>query len=91
VLIAWAATVELRVADGLVAFDGQAWTVLAIALLASAALWLAASGAEPLGASGRAAILLLLFWPALWSVLRFGLPAADRHALGPFARKLRLV
>lgn len=91
VLIAWAATVELRIADGLVAFDRHALIALAVALTASAGLWLAGSGAEPLGNRMRAAILLLMFLPALWAVLRFGLPRADREALGGAARKLRLV
>jgi O-antigen/teichoic acid export membrane protein len=88
VLIAWAATVELRVADGLVAFDAGAWRALAVAALVSSLLWLC--GTLPPSAPMRATLLLLLFWPALWCVLRFGLSAPDRAALGSGARKLRL-
>jgi hypothetical protein len=38
----------------------------------------------------RAIGLLLLFWPVLWLVLRCGLPAADRVALGGPARRIGL-
>lgn len=89
VLIAWAATVELRIADGLVAFDRRALTVLAAAALASATLW--ALGTAPIGGAGRALLLLATFLPVLWTVLRFGLTADDRRALGKAGRKLRLV
>jgi O-antigen/teichoic acid export membrane protein len=88
VLIAWAATIELRLTDGLVAFDAGAWRVLGTAAAVSSLLW--ALGMLPLSAPVRAMMLLLLFWPALWCVLRFGLPSADRAALGTPARKLCL-
>ena len=91
ILIAWAATVELRLADGLVAFDRQAVAVLLATLVASGLLWGAGTIMVPLGAPLRAVALLLLFWPALWAVLRYGLPESDRLALGKAARKLRLV
>jgi len=88
VLIAWAATLELRIAEGLRAFDAAAWRALIAAGSASAALW--AMGTLPLTAPARAFLLLMLFWPALWCVLRFGLAAQDRGALGNPARLLRL-
>jgi hypothetical protein len=91
VLIAWAATVELRIADGLVAFERHAFAVLAVALLACSVLWLAGLGLEPLGNPVRSVSLLLLFWPTLWVVLRFGLPRDDRQALGSVAQRLRLI
>jgi hypothetical protein len=91
VLIAWAATLELRIADGLVAFDRDAVTTLAAALAASGVLWLAGEALAPLGAPPRAIGLLLLFLPALWITLRAGLPMSDRQALGKTARKLRLI
>lgn len=89
VLIAGAATLELRMTDGLVAFDRPAITALAVAMLAGMLLWAAGHLLDP--APVRAAGLLLLFWPAQWLALRFGLPIADRQALGKAARKLRLI
>nr|WP_258558416.1 oligosaccharide flippase family protein [Sphingomonas horti] len=89
VLIAWAATLELRIADGLVAFDRPAIVTLVTALAASAALW--AIGLVLTPAPVRAVGLLLLFFPALWLTLRLGLPAGDRQALGKTARRLRLI
>lgn len=91
VLIAWAATLELRVSDGLTAFDRPALRLLGVTLVAVGLLWLAGSALAPLGARPRAAGLLLLFWPLLWLVLRLGLSRNDRLALGDPARKLRLV
>jgi hypothetical protein len=91
VLIAWAATLELRIADGLVAFDRQAMRALVATVAASALLWIAGEALAPLGAPVRAVGLLLLFWALIWAVLRFGLPESDRQALGTPARKLRLV
>jgi O-antigen/teichoic acid export membrane protein len=91
VLIAWAATLELRIADGLVAFDAQAIRALAVSLLVSTALWAAGLALGPFGASVRATGLLLLFWPAQWVALRLALPLADRQSLGGVARRLKLV
>lgn len=89
VLIAWAATLELRITDGLVAFDRPAIRVLAASLAGGALLWAAGSILAP--APVRAVGLLLLFWPVQWLALRLGLPLADRQALGKTARKLRLI
>jgi O-antigen/teichoic acid export membrane protein len=91
VLIAWAATVELRIGDGLVAFDRRALTTLAVAAAVSAILWFAGGVLEAVSNRSRAAVLLLLFWPMLWAVLRYGLAREDREALGRPARKLGLV
>jgi O-antigen/teichoic acid export membrane protein len=88
VAIAWAATLELRLTDGLAAFDGPALKALAAALLAVALLW--ALGALPLPAPARALLLFAAFWPLVWGVLRVGLPAEDRAALGGAGRRLRL-
>jgi O-antigen/teichoic acid export membrane protein len=89
VLIAWAATLELRIADGLVAFDRAAVVTLAAALAAAGVLWAIGLALAP--APVRAIGLLLLFFPALWATLRFGLPASDLQALGKVARRLKLV
>jgi O-antigen/teichoic acid export membrane protein len=91
VLIAWAATLELRIADGVVAFDGAAVRALTVAALVSAVLWALGAALEPFGARARALVLLLSFAPALWAVLRFGLPRADRQSLGKAGRKFKLV
>jgi len=88
VAIAWAATLELRLTDGLAAFDGPALKALAAALLAVALLW--GLGALPLPAPARALLLFAAFWPLVWGVLRVGLPAEDRAALGAAGRRLRL-
>lgn len=90
VLIAWAATVELRISDGLLPFDRGSGRSLAIALLGAAGLALAGHALAPLGARPRAIGLLLLFWPALWLVLRYGLGPADRGAFGKLGRKIGL-
>ncbi len=90
VLIAWAATLELRISDGLVAFDRAALKLLAIAGAGVALLWAAGVALAPLGAPVRAIGLVLLFWPVLWLVLRAGLPHADRAALGGPARRIGL-
>jgi O-antigen/teichoic acid export membrane protein len=90
VLIAWAATLELRLSDGLVAFDRAALKLLAVAMAGVGLLFAAGAALTPLGAPARAIALLLLFWPVLWLVLRLGLPAEDRAALGSPARRLGL-
>jgi O-antigen/teichoic acid export membrane protein len=91
VLIAWAATVELRITDGIMAFETPAIVTLAVTLAVSGGLWAIGSALAPFGAPVRAIGLLLSFFPALWMTLRFGLPPGDRQALGKTARKLRLV
>jgi O-antigen/teichoic acid export membrane protein len=81
VLIAWAATIELRVTDKLIAFDRHAGRALVVAVGAAAALWTGSELLEPIGAPIRAAMLLALFGAMLWGVLRFGLRQTDREAL----------
>jgi O-antigen/teichoic acid export membrane protein len=81
VLIAWAATVELRWSDDLRAFDAPAMKALTVAGLAALSLWGIGSAIEPLGAPFRAATLFAAFWPLLWLTLRLGLPVSDRAAL----------
>ncbi len=81
ILIAWAATLELRLSDGLAAFDADAFKALALAMAAAGFLWAIGTLADPLDGRVRAAILFAAFWPLLWVVLRFGLPRADREAM----------
>ena len=90
VLTAWAATLELRVIDRVSPFDRSFARLILAAAAAAALLFAAGALIEPLGRPLRAVALLLLFWPLLWAVLRYGLPPADRAALGSPARKLAL-
>ncbi|WP_414902718.1 lipopolysaccharide biosynthesis protein [Sphingomonas flavalba] len=90
VLIAWMASIELRISDGLSAFDRGTWRALAAAGLA-AGLLVALAFIVPRPAPLRATLLLIAFFPALWIGLRAGLNGEDRRALGPVARRLRLV
>jgi O-antigen/teichoic acid export membrane protein len=87
VLIAYAATIELRVSDGLSPFDRKLFQGLGIALLGVGLMALAeALFSGPL----RFATVLSLWAATSWLALRFGLNRADREALGGIARRLRL-
>lgn len=90
VLTSWAAMFELRIADGVASFDRGSWRALGISLLGVIGLALASLVLAPLGSRLRAISLLLLFWPMLWLVLRFGLSGVDRLALGSAARRIGL-
>ncbi|MFN3388121.1 MAG: lipopolysaccharide biosynthesis protein [Allosphingosinicella sp.] len=83
----FAATLELRIADRLSPFDRSLFAGLAIALAGVAAMALAAEAAS---GPVRFALVLALWAGTSWTALRFGLAAADRAALGGFARTLRL-
>ena len=84
----YAATLELRISDGLWPFDRKLLQGLGIALAGFAGMALADSLTR--GAIGFAAILLL--WAATsWLALRYGLTRDDRLALGGLSRRLRLV
>ena len=85
--IAYAATVELRISDGLTPFDHKLFQGLAAALAGLALMWAAT---RLLGGPVRFGALLLLWAAASWSALRFGLTRSDREALGGFARAVRL-
>ncbi len=84
----YAATLELKIADGLSPFDRKLFQGLAIALVGFAAMALADWAV--LGPLGFA--LLVIIWAATsWLALRYGLTRDDRIALGGLSRKLRLV
>lgn len=88
VAIAGAATVELRVGDGLNPFDrfvGHALLLSAIGVAAMAAVSALAGGPV------RFALLLLVWAATSWAALRFGLAREDRTALGRLSRRLALV
>ena len=87
-LAAWAATLELQIADRLSPFDSRLLRGLAVALLG---VGLMAAAESLLAGPARFAAVLLVWAAASWVALRFGLVRPDREALGGFARKLRLV
>lgn len=88
VCITVAATVELRISDGLSPFDRKLVFALVITLTGVTLMWLAEESAS---GPVRFASVLTLWAATSWVALRFGLMADDREALGGFARKLRLV
>lgn len=88
VLVAWAATVELGIAERVLPFDRRLAACLAVSLTGVAAM---AAVAALFGGPVRFVLLHLVWAPTTWLALRFGLARDDRIALGGFARKLRLV
>ena len=85
--IAYAATIELRISDGLTPFDHKLFQGLAAGL---AGLGLMYAATRFLGGPARFSVLLILWGAASWSALRVGLTRSDRAALGGFSRVLRL-
>lgn len=87
VLVAYAATVELRISDGISPFDYKLVQGLAIALAGVALMALAESLTR---GPVRFASVFALWAATSWLALRFGLNRPDREALGGLARRLRL-
>jgi O-antigen/teichoic acid export membrane protein len=85
---AYAATLELRIADRLSPFDRKLFQGLAVAALGVAAMALAE---YLLSGPARFAVVLALWVATSWLALRYGLTRDDRLALGGLSRKLRLV
>jgi hypothetical protein len=85
---AWAATLELKLSDGLSPFDRKLFQGLAVALAGVGAMALAEQG---LTGPARFAAVLALWAVTSWLALRYTLTRNDRLALGGFSRKLRLV
>jgi O-antigen/teichoic acid export membrane protein len=84
----YAATLQLRVSDGLSPFDGKLFQNLALALVGLALM----AGAELLlNGPARFAAVAALWAVTSWLTLRYGLTLGDREALGGLSRKLRLV
>lgn len=88
IAIAYAATLELRMSDGLSPFDRQLGAGLAIGLAGVALM-----GAAEALTSGpaRFSVVMLLWAGTSWLTLRHGLAHDDRIALGGLATRLRLV
>ncbi len=89
-LSAWAAAIELRIADRLDAFDRKTLIGLGVAFGGVAAMMLLGLMLQPLGARLRVAGLVPLYLLATWLTLRLGLDGRDRAALGRFAVRARL-
>ncbi|HEU0134385.1 MAG TPA: polysaccharide biosynthesis C-terminal domain-containing protein, partial [Allosphingosinicella sp.] len=87
VAIAYAATLELRLTEGLSPFDAKLFRGLFVALAGVALMSVAA---YHLRGPVRFATVLSLWALASWCALRFGLVRGDREALGGLARVLRL-
>lgn len=85
--IAYAATIELRISDGLTPFDHKLFQGLAAGL---AGLGLMYAATRFLGGPARFSVLLILWGAASWCALRVGLTRSDRAALGGFSRALHL-
>jgi len=88
VAIAYMATLELRIAEGMSPFDAKLFRGLFVALIGVALMGLAAWHTR---GPVRFASVLGLWALASWCALRFGLVRGDREALGGLSRALRLV
>jgi O-antigen/teichoic acid export membrane protein len=88
VAIAYAATLELRLTEGLTPFDRKLFLGLAVAL---AGVGLMAAAAYWTRGPARFACVTGLWAAASWCAVRLGLVRGDREALGALSRKLRLV
>jgi O-antigen/teichoic acid export membrane protein len=84
----WAATLEIRVSDGLTPFDRKLFAGLGVALAGVALMALIVQIA---GGPVRFVALVALWAATSWLALRHGLTRDDRLALGGLARRLRLV
>jgi O-antigen/teichoic acid export membrane protein len=87
-LITVAATLELRVAEGLTPFDIKLLRGLLTALAGVGMMGLAEYFT---GGPLRFGLVLSLWALTSWCALRFGLVRSDREALGGLAKRLRLV
>jgi O-antigen/teichoic acid export membrane protein len=88
VIVAYAATLELQLSDRLSPFDYKLGQSLGIALAGVALMALAEHWTR---GPARFVSVLMLWTVTSWFALRFGLSGSDRQALGPLARRLRLV
>ncbi|HTU09718.1 MAG TPA: polysaccharide biosynthesis C-terminal domain-containing protein [Allosphingosinicella sp.] len=88
VVSTYAATLELRISDGLRPFDRKLFQGLGLAL---AGVGLMAAAEYLLPGPLRFAVILALWAATSWLALRYGLTREDREALGGLSRRLRLV
>ncbi|HEX8262839.1 MAG TPA: lipopolysaccharide biosynthesis protein [Allosphingosinicella sp.] len=88
VAIAYCATLELQLTEGLTPFDRKLFLGLAVAL---AGVGLMALAAWATRGPARFASVTLLWAASSWCAVRLGLVRGDREALGALSRSLRLV
>jgi hypothetical protein len=88
VAIAYAATLELQLSDGLSPFDRKLFLGLGVALAGVGLMWCAERVTH---GPARFVAVTTLWALASWCALRFGLTRSDREALAPLSRKLGLV
>jgi O-antigen/teichoic acid export membrane protein len=88
IVIAYAATLELRISDRLSPFDRKLFQGLAIAL---AGVTLMALAESVTSGPARFVSILALWAVTSWFALRFGLDRPDREALGGMGLRLRLI
>lgn len=84
----YAATIELRLSDGLTPFDYKLFQGLGVAL---AGVGLMALAVQVTGGPARFGAVLALWAATSWLALRHGLTRDDRLALGGLSRRLKLV
>jgi O-antigen/teichoic acid export membrane protein len=87
-VIAYAATLELQISDGLSPFDRKLFLGLAVALVGVGLMYLAS---EWLHGPVRFGAEILLWAAASWAALRLGLTRGDRASFGGLGRALRLI
>ncbi len=96
VWMAWIATLQLRISDGLSLWNLAFLRVAGLVALGIGAMILMSVMIRPPADWGNGQWLhgiamFISFWPILWGILRYALPHEDRIALGGFGRKLRLI
>jgi O-antigen/teichoic acid export membrane protein len=85
---AYAATLELKISDGLSPFDRRLFAGLSIGIAGIALM----AAAEAVTSGPARFVTVLLLWAATsWLTLRHGLARGDREALGGLSGKLKLV
>ena len=86
--VVWAAAAELRIIHSISAVDFRVAGGIAVGLVGGGLMGIAAKVPQ----DTHRVVLLLALWAATsWCALRFGLGHEDREALGPVARRMRLV
>jgi O-antigen/teichoic acid export membrane protein len=84
------AVAQLGISDRLNPFTAAFWKAALMVSLAIGALITLATLVQPAGQIISTTVLLVMFWPILWLILKFGLDQDDKAALGKTAARLRL-
>jgi O-antigen/teichoic acid export membrane protein len=89
-LMALIPVVQMHWAERIGMFDRLLLRVILCALAGSAILLGVGYVLQAMAPLARAILIMLMFCPIIWCIVRLGLPKADRIALGSLGRKLRL-